>query len=79
MDKLRTVLSGREDEEQTGIMGSINEATTLDWSTRIKGFAFCFVLGILFTILASVALFLHRGLVVFATLYTFGNVLSMMR
>lgn len=79
MDKLRAVLSGREDEEQTGIMGQVNEATTLDWSTRIKGFAFCFILGILFTILASVALFLHRGLAVFATLYTLGNILSMLR
>lgn len=79
MDKLRSVLSGREEEEQTGIMGSINEATTLEWSTRIKAFAFCFCLGIFFTILASVTLFLHRGLATFAALYTFGNVLSMMR
>lgn len=56
----------------------INEASTLSWDTRIKGFAICFVVGILFTLLASFALFLNRGLTVFAAFYTIGNVLSIL-
>lgn len=80
MDKLRAALSGREaPEDETTIIGQINDASTLDWSTRIKGFAICFVLGIFMTFLATTALFLHLGLTKFALLYTLGNVLSMMR
>ncbi|XP_063705693.1 vesicle transport protein SFT2A isoform X1 [Culicoides brevitarsis] len=78
MDKLKQVLSGRENEEETGIMGTLNEASTLSWETRIKGFAICFVVGILFTLLASFALFLNRGLTVFAAFYTIGNILSLL-
>lgn len=55
----------------------INEASTLSWSTRIKGFAVCFVVGILLTLLGSFALFFHAGLRTFAVFYTLGNILSM--
>ncbi|KMZ00829.1 uncharacterized protein Dsimw501_GD14898, isoform B [Drosophila simulans] len=55
----------------------INDMSTLSWSTRIKGFIICFALGILLSILGSVALFLHRGIVVFAVFYTLGNIISM--
>lgn len=57
----------------------INDMSTLSWSTRIKGFVICFALGILLSLLGSVALFLHRGIVVFAVFYTLGNVISMAR
>lgn len=57
----------------------LNEASTLSWSTRIKGFVICFVIGILLSILGSVMLFLHLGLTKFAVLYTFGNIMSMAR
>uniref|UniRef100_A0A336M440 Vesicle transport protein n=1 Tax=Culicoides sonorensis TaxID=179676 RepID=A0A336M440_CULSO len=79
MDKLKKVLSGREnEEEESGILGQINEVSTLSWETRIKGFAICFIIGVLFTLLAAFALFLNRGLTVFAAFYTIGNVLSIM-
>uniref|UniRef100_U5EZI5 Vesicle transport protein n=1 Tax=Corethrella appendiculata TaxID=1370023 RepID=U5EZI5_9DIPT len=80
MDKLRKVLSGNDNnnEEQNSIINDINTATTLSWSTRIKAFCVCFVIGILFSLLGSFALFLHRGLTVFAIFYTFGNVMSLL-
>lgn len=53
--------------------------STLSWSTRIKAFCICFVLGILLSFLGSIALFLHRGIVVFAVFYTIGNLVSMAR
>ena len=49
----------------------------LSWSTKLKAFLFCFILGILLSFLGSFALFLSRGLSVFAVFYTLGNILSM--
>ncbi|XP_014086294.2 vesicle transport protein SFT2B [Bactrocera oleae] len=79
MDKLRRVLNGNDStpEEESSIITQINEMSTLSWSTRIKGFCICFVLGILLSFLGSLALFLHRGIVVFAVFYTLGNIISM--
>ncbi|CAD7093958.1 unnamed protein product [Hermetia illucens] len=78
MDKLRRVLSGNDSttDEESSIITTINEASTLSWSTRIKSFCVCFVIGILLSLLGSFALFLHRGLTVFAVFYTLGNILS---
>lgn len=78
MDKLRRVLGGNDSpDEESGIMSQLNETTTLSWSTRLKAFLFCFILGILLSFLGSFALFLSRGLSVFAVFYTLGNILSM--
>uniref|UniRef100_A0A0K8TTE0 Vesicle transport protein n=1 Tax=Tabanus bromius TaxID=304241 RepID=A0A0K8TTE0_TABBR len=81
MDKLKRVLGGNDSspDEETTIISSINEATTLSWSTRIKGFCICFVVGILLSLLASFTFFLHTkgSLVSFGVLYTLGNVMSM--
>lgn len=54
----------------------INEGATFSWSTRIKGFLVCFIIGILLSFLGSFALFFHKGLSVFAVFYTLGNVVS---
>jgi len=80
MDKLKSVLSGREStpEEESNIITQINDASTLSWSTRIKGFCILFVLGIFFSFLGSLALFLHKGMVTFAVFYTMGNITSLM-
>ncbi|KAK5640712.1 hypothetical protein RI129_009259 [Pyrocoelia pectoralis] len=79
MDKLRKVLRGDETpDEESGIMTQFSESATLSWSTRIKGFLICFIIGILLSLLGSFALFLHRGLTVFAVFYTLGNVLSIL-
>ncbi|XP_036326585.1 vesicle transport protein SFT2B [Rhagoletis pomonella] len=79
MDKLRRVLNGNDStpEEESSIITQINEMSTLSWSTRIKGFCICFVLGIVLSFLGSLMLFLHRGVVVFAVFYTLGNIISM--
>ncbi|KAH3736707.1 vesicle transport protein SFT2B-like [Dreissena polymorpha] len=77
MDKLKKTLSGDDDEEK-GIVSSISDASTLSWSTRIKGFAICFILGISFSILGSCLLWLaSNGLTLFAIFYTLGNILSL--
>lgn len=55
------------------------DQSTLSWSTRIKGFAICFIVGILCSFLGSFALFLHKGLTVFAVFYTLGNIISLAR
>ncbi|XP_054166301.1 vesicle transport protein SFT2A-like [Oppia nitens] len=82
MDKLRRALSGDDsvisgDDEEQGLAAQINSATTLSWSTRIQGFAICFVLGFVFSILGTALLALPRGLILFAMFYTLGNITSM--
>lgn len=79
MDKLKRVLSGNDSpDEESGIIEQITEAATFSWSTRIKGFAICFIVGILFSLLGSFAFFLHGGLKVFAVFYTLGNITSLL-
>lgn len=77
MDKLKRALSGDEEDEDRGIITQINDASTLSWSTRIKLFALCFILGASLSILGSCLIFLKNGLVIFAILYTLGNILSL--
>lgn len=77
MDKLKRALSGNEEEEDKSIVTQISDASTLSWSTRIKLFAVCFLLGVTLSILGSCLLFLHNGLVIFGVLYTLGNILSL--
>ncbi|CAG2121910.1 unnamed protein product, partial [Medioppia subpectinata] len=55
----------------------ISSATSLSWSTRIQGFAICFVLGFVFSILGSALIALPKGLLLFAMFYTIGNLTSM--
>jgi len=78
MDKLRRALSGddRQPDEESGIMPQLLDSTTLSWETRIKGFIICFVIGVLCSFLGTLFLFLHKGLVLFAVFYTFGNIIS---
>ncbi|KAL5010275.1 hypothetical protein ScPMuIL_012580 [Solemya velum] len=78
MDKLKKTLSGiDDDEEEKGIVTQISDATTLSWSTRIKGFAICFALGVVLSMLGTALLFAKNGLVIFAVLYTIGNILAL--
>ncbi|XP_005109483.1 vesicle transport protein SFT2B [Aplysia californica] len=78
MDKLKKALSGNDEEEDKGIVTQISDATSLSWSTRIKGFLICFILGAGLSILGSCLLFLKNGLIIFGVLYTIGNILSLM-
>ncbi|KAK7108092.1 vesicle transport protein SFT2A-like [Littorina saxatilis] len=77
MDKLKRVLNGNEEDEDKGIVTQISDASTLSWSTRIKLFAVCFILGATLSILGSCLLFLRNGFTIFGILYTLGNLLSL--
>lgn len=55
------------------------DTNSLSWSTRVKGFAICFVLGFLFSLLGSALFFLPKGTILFAIFYTLGNVMAISR
>lgn len=81
MDKLKKFLSGNEgddDSSTNGIIPNLESATKLSWSTRIQCFVFCFVLGLIISLLGSLALFLGKGISLFAFFYTLGNIVSML-
>ncbi|RXN03389.1 vesicle transport SFT2B-like protein [Labeo rohita] len=55
-----------------------NEASTLGWGTRVKGFLVCMVIGVVCTILGVCCLFIPKiGVILFIVFYTFGNVCSL--
>lgn len=60
---------------------NVNQMSSLEWSTRIKGFITCFVVGILFSLLGATALILplRKRLAVFGIFYTLGNITSLIR
>ncbi|XP_031172925.1 vesicle transport protein SFT2B-like isoform X1 [Sander lucioperca] len=80
MDKLKKVLSGQDDgnNDGSGILERANQASTLAWGTRMKGFVACFVLGVVCSILGTCLLWIPRvGLAVFAVLYSVGNICAL--
>ncbi|XP_054885581.1 vesicle transport protein SFT2A [Poeciliopsis prolifica] len=78
MDKLRRVLSGREDNEELGLTAQVLDASSLSFSTRVKWFVICFAGGILCSILGSALLFLPgAGVKLFAVFYTLGNIAAL--
>ncbi|XP_009077405.1 PREDICTED: vesicle transport protein SFT2B, partial [Acanthisitta chloris] len=53
------------------------DSTSLSWSTRMKGFVACFVIGCLCSLLGSCLLWIpKKGLILFAVFYTLGNITS---
>ncbi|GFY43786.1 vesicle transport protein SFT2A [Trichonephila inaurata madagascariensis] len=77
MDKLKKALSGDDVDEEQGIMHQMVDASTLSWSTRIKGFIICFVLGFVFSILGSACIALPRGMILFGIFYSLGNITAL--
>ncbi|XP_060626724.1 vesicle transport protein SFT2B [Anolis sagrei] len=76
MDKLKRVLSG-QDAEEPGPLAEVVDASSLSWSTRLKGFIACFAIGVLCSILGTGLLWVpKKGLILFAVFYTFGNISS---
>ncbi|XP_048350759.1 vesicle transport protein SFT2B [Sphaerodactylus townsendi] len=77
MDKLKRVLSG-QDAEEPSPLAEVVDASSLSWSTRLKGFIACFAIGVLCSILGTCLLWVPRkGLVLFVTFYTIGNISSL--
>lgn len=77
MDKLKKVLSGQDTEDRGGL-AEVIETPSLSWGTRIKGFAACFAIGIIFSLMGTFLLWVpKRGLVLFAAFYTLGNIASL--
>ncbi|KRZ55440.1 Vesicle transport protein SFT2A, partial [Trichinella nativa] len=54
----------------------VTDGNTLTWSTRIKCFLFCFLLGIFLSVMGSVSIF-FRNFVMFSILFSIGSVMSM--
>ncbi|XP_051504070.1 vesicle transport protein SFT2A isoform X2 [Myxocyprinus asiaticus] len=78
MDKLRRVLSGREENEELGLTAQVLDSTSLSFSTRVKWFFICFAAGILCSILGTALLFLPKaGIKLFAVFYTLGNIAAL--
>ncbi|XP_071956306.1 vesicle transport protein SFT2B-like [Antedon mediterranea] len=75
MDKLKRVLRGEEEEDEEDIITKVYNGSTLSWSTRLKGFIGCFVIGCTMSILSTLMLLLpsKKGLQIFALFYTIGN------
>jgi len=79
MDKLRRALSGNDvEDEESGFVAQVVDSSTLSWGTRVKGFAACFIIGILLSVLGSICLFFGpKGLISFSIFYTLGNVVAL--
>nr|XP_015906720.1 vesicle transport protein SFT2B isoform X2 [Parasteatoda tepidariorum] len=78
MDKLKKALSGDDVDEESGIMHQVMDASTFSWSTRIKGFIICFILGFVFSIVGSAcATIPGKGLVLFGIFYSLGNITAL--
>ena len=80
MDKLKKVLRGDDGtdsvDEERGFVDQALDASTLSWSTRIKGFAVCFGLGVLISILGTILLY-TGSMKKFAVLYSLGNLVAL--
>ena len=72
---MKRALSGR-DEEEGDIMTEISDASTLSYSTRIKGFVICFILGVSLSILGTFLLFLPIALIMLALFHTIGIIVA---
>ncbi len=62
---------------ERGMLAEALDASTLSYSTRIKGFAACFVLGAVISVLALVTFSITLNLFTFGVLYTLGNVVAL--
>lgn len=68
---------GNTTSDERGLMEEMWQSSTLSWSTRIQGFAFCFITGTVFSLLGSSLLWAPKGLRMFVVFYTIGNLLSL--
>ena len=55
----------RRDDEERGFLNEMLDTSTLSWSTRIQGFAFCFILGVVIALLATILFYITLNLFTF--------------
>lgn len=79
MDRVKRAITGESaEDDNTGIVAQVSDATTLSWSTRIKGFVICFAIGCVLSIMSTFFLFIPgAGLTIFAIFYTIGNICAL--
>jgi len=80
MDKLKKALGGNDTDqtsadEERGFVDQALDASSLSWSTRIKGFLACFIIGVVISLLGTVMISL--SLSSFAILYSLGNLVAL--
>lgn len=61
---------------ERGVIQEALDTSSLSWSTRVQGFAACFVIGLFISILATVMFSITLNLYTFGILYTLGNVVA---
>lgn len=80
MDKLKRALRGDDGtdsvDEERGFVDQALDASSLSWSTRIKGFGICFGLGLFISILGAI-MFYTGSVTKFAVLYSLGNIVAL--
>ncbi|CAH3035186.1 unnamed protein product [Pocillopora meandrina] len=74
LQKIRDTITGKETQDDS-LITEISDATTLSWSTRIKGFIICFIIGVSFSFLGMILLW--RDVKLFAVFYSLGNVTAL--
>ncbi|XP_060923265.1 vesicle transport protein SFT2A-like [Limanda limanda] len=78
MDKLKRVLSRQEEggaTEEPGALERANQATTLAWGSRVRGFLVCFILGLFMCGLSTFMMWIPEvGMAVFVVFYTVANI-----
>lgn len=74
MDRIRNAF-GQKEEDETSIITEITDTTSLSWSTRLKCFGVCFLVGVGCSVLGTLLLWTNMRL--FAVFYTFGSISSL--
>ncbi|XP_031571034.1 vesicle transport protein SFT2B-like [Actinia tenebrosa] len=73
IQKLRSAITGEPNDDS--LITEINDATTLSWSTRIKGFIICFIIGVCCSVMGVI--FLWKDIKLFAVFYSIGNIVTL--
>lgn len=84
MDKLKAVLTRREDpetanitEDDRGFISEALDASSLSYGTRIKGFIGCFVVGVIISVLSTILYAMTWNLALFSVMYSLGNITAL--
>ena len=84
MDSIRNAFTDVEKSDTAQIVGNVlgtnkeedSCCPSMDWSTRLQGFAFCFGIGLILSLGGSINIFL-MNYPAFAILYSLGTIVSL--